>query len=182
MRPVTLSRYPSKRALAVAVGAFVLTGCAAPRFQSEAPGPNTAEVSVSFEISSSRSVIFGGVYEDGRTCRNYRMTNVDGRTATSYEMRVKAETLSMVFLSAGEFSGTFIGPGVFSGRKCGGTYSFEPKSGSHYQVRFHDAPDSCRLSVIEDTGGIRRDISQHVVRRDAELPRSSPCKDSYVPG
>src|SRR5689334_2210962 len=94
-----------KPSLTSIVVTLTLAGCAAPKFASEPPGPNTSEIVVMFDISSARSVVLGGVFGEGRECRNYRMTNVDGRVTPRYEMRVKSETLSMVFLSAGEFSG-----------------------------------------------------------------------------
>lgn len=162
---------------------FGLAACAHQKFESEPKGPNTAEIVVSFDISSSRSVVFGGVFEDGRQCQNLRMTSVDGRTTPKYEMRVKPETLSMVFLSAGEFSGMIFGPGGWTGKRCGGTYSFDPSAGSQYEVRFNDEPNRCGVSLTEISSGKRLDISEKLVRRDAieKAPGTSRCADTYVP-
>lgn len=111
------------------------------------------------------------------------MTNVDGRVTPKYEMRVKPETLSMAFLSAGEFKGNLFGPGGWTGRRCGGTYSFDPKAGLKYEVRFHDEPNQCGLSLVEISSAARRNISHGIVKRDAieKAPGSSRCADVYKP-
>ena len=167
----------------VAFLAFALFGCAVPRFQSEPPGPHSAEVTVRFHITSARSVVFGGVFAEGRECRNFLITGVDGRTTPTYEMRVKPETLSMVFLSAGEGVGSPFSPGGITGKRCGGTYSFDPRAGSRYAVEFIDQPTQCGVSLHDFTSGQPVNISDKIVRRDAieKMPGTSRCADEYKP-
>lgn len=170
--------------LTLAISSLVLAACAGPKkFQNEAASPNTAEVVVLFDVSSSRSVLFGGVFEDGRACRNYLMINVDGRSTPRHEMRVKPETLSMLLYSAGEFSGSVFGYGGWTGRRCGGTYSFDPKAGARYEVGFHDEPSQCGVTLVEVVNGTKRNMSHKIVKRDADLSMtgSSRCADTYVP-
>lgn len=159
----------------VAVG--TLTACATPQpFQSEAPGSNSAEVLVRFNVSSSRDAILGGVFEDGRQCRNYRPTNVSARKTPAYEMRVKPETLSMLFMS-------WESTGYLEATMCSGTWSFEPKAGSRYEVVFHDAPKRCGVSLAELVDGVRSNLNDKLVKRDAlaKMPGISRCADLYVP-
>jgi len=173
-----------RRSLALAVAAAALFGCAtAGRFQSQQPGPDTAAVTVKFHITSARNVVLGGVFAEGRECRAFLVTAVDGRATPVYEMRVKPETLSLVFLSAGEMTGSVLGAGGFSGKRCGGTYSFDPKPGKQYVLDFFDEPTHCTASLTDISSGAPLNVSDRLVRREerGSVPGSSRCADDYKP-
>jgi len=160
-----------------------LSGCAVPKFESEPPGPQTAEVTFRFHITSLRSVGLGGVFAEGRECRGFRVIGLDGRVTPTYSMRVKPETLSMIILSTGEAIGSPFIPGGVTGKRCGGTYSFDPRAGSRYAVHFFDEPNQCGVSLLDLTSGQPVDISHKIVRRDAkeQMPGTSRCADEYMP-
>lgn len=146
-----------------------------PRFQSEPPGAPAADVAVRFQISSARSVVFVGVFRDGKQCGDLQITGVDGRATPSYVMRVKPETLTMVFGSGGEFNG-------YSGKVCRGTYSFDPRAGAKYEFRFFDEPLRCGASLAEIVDGRTVDISDKLTKRVDEGGKVGPqrCADKYV--
>jgi hypothetical protein len=163
--------------------ALFTAGCAVQRFESPPPGANTAEVVINFSVSSSRNVVLGGAFDEGKTCSGFRFIGVDGRATPVHRMRVEAKTLTLSFLSAGEGSGSLFGPEGFKGKKCGGLYTFDPKAGSQYILNFIDEPARCAVHLAELVDGIRVDKTDQLARREAveSMPGSNRCSDPYKP-
>jgi hypothetical protein len=168
-------------ATAVGVISSLLGGCAS-TYVSPPTGPATAEITVTFTGHSHRLAKFASIFEDPFECRSWQRIEIGQALAATIIVPARSTTLQL--LSAG---GRFEGYQTVSSQRCDVIVSFEPKAGRKYSLSHVDDADGCRVQMISEIDGVRRDETDTLTRR-VVLPldriskfeaRPRLCADTY---
>jgi hypothetical protein len=159
---------------------LALSGCAAARYESPLPGPNTAEVSI--EMVGFRPHKRIDLFKDASECRGGWLVLVGpGEQHTTLQVTAGPTSFQLSSAALGGGFGITV-------NSCRGIVTFDAKPGERYVLTHQDTQEGCRFRLRQMRAGVFQDASGALrVRELADLrwpagPNRPFCADSFTSG